>query len=359
MGVPIIFDKPFKTYAEQIEHLRNDYNLVIENTEMAQYILSTFSYYDIINGYQECMMENGKFKDGTSIMYLYLFHRFDKEFQNILFKNILLIEGSFKAKLAYAISKHYGVSIYDYLDKNNYKPGYKGKIFFRNLRNNILRDIGKVDKDNNLTVCTKQPCKHYYDKHHHIPAWILMKNISFDKAITLYLLLKPTIKEEVTTSLIMGEILLKDKISFLTSALTLIRKFRNVIAHNLKFVTYSQQNSKLPYKTTLALINEASATNGITAFDDIYGCILAIFILLGDAKEQVTFLKNLQQLLVDNPLGAEILHPLTKFMTMDYLSITNLGYDFPSRLSALARASIKNSAIPETRKHKLLNLSNV
>lgn len=65
MGIPIIFDKPFKTYDEQIAHLRDNYGLDIVDEELAKYILSTFSYYDIINGYQECMMQNGKFKESA------------------------------------------------------------------------------------------------------------------------------------------------------------------------------------------------------------------------------------------------------------------------------------------------------
>ena len=359
MGIPIIFDKPFKTYDEQIAHLRDNYGLDIVDEELAKYILSTFSYYDIINGYQECMMQNGKFKEGISLLYLYFFHLFDKEFQNILFKNILLIESSFKTKLAYSISAHYGVSMYDYLDKANYKPGYKGKIFFNILRTNIFREIGKTDKQNNLIVCTKQPCKHYYDTHHHIPAWILMKNVSFDKAITLYLLLKPEVKEEVTNALISVDVPIKDKIAFVTSALTLIRKFRNVIAHNLKFVTYSQKNSKLPYKTTLNLINEKSATAGITSFDDTYGCLIAIFILLNDTKEQISFLKCLQKLLTAPPLGVEELHHLTKYIVTHYLEITNLGADFSDKLIGLTRACIKSAIVPEQKKKGFIDLCNI
>lgn len=44
MGIPIIFDKPFKTYDEQIAHLRDNYGLEIVDEELAKYILSTFSY---------------------------------------------------------------------------------------------------------------------------------------------------------------------------------------------------------------------------------------------------------------------------------------------------------------------------
>lgn len=358
MGTPIIFDKAFKTYDEQIEHLEKHYGLEIGDYEFSKYILSTFSYYDIINGYQECMMVNGKFKPDISLDYLYLFYRFDKEFQNILFKNILIVESSFKTKLAYALSQHYGISIYDYLDNSNFKPEYKGKIVFNVLRKNILRSIGKIDNKNNLIACTKQPCKHYWDNHHHIPAWILMKNLSFDHAITLYLLLKQNVKEEVTNSIILDNIPSNDKIAFLTSALTLIRKFRNVIAHNLKFVTYSQHNSKLPLKTTIRLINEENATNGVSSFDDIYGCIIAIFILLTDAKEQVSLLKDFQQLLTSAPLDLSELQPLKLHIVSNYTSITNLGNDFEQRLIGLTKSCIIKSSLNKDLKNKFLNRCN-
>ena len=358
MGTPIIFDKPFKTYDEQLAHLRDDYGLEIGDSELAKYILSTFSYYDIINGYQECMMENGKFKPGISILYLYFFFRFDKEFQNILLKNILIIESSFKSKLSYSLSQHYCVSIYDYLDKTNFKPEYKGKITFSVLRKKMLREIGRTDKKDNLISCSQQPCKHYFEVHHHIPAWILMKNISFDKAITLYLLLKQDIKEEVTNNLIGGELHSKDKIAFVTSALTLIRKFRNVIAHNLKFVTYTQSNSKLPFRTTINLINNSNATLDVKDFDDIYGCIVAIYILLADPKEQVVFIKDLQYHLTNCPLGAEEFRPLTKHIVNDYLEITHLGNAFVPRLVGLVQACIINSCIASDKKEEYLSMCN-
>lgn len=43
MGTPIIFDKPFKTYDEQLAHLRDDYGLEIGDPELAKYILSTYT----------------------------------------------------------------------------------------------------------------------------------------------------------------------------------------------------------------------------------------------------------------------------------------------------------------------------
>ena len=42
----IVYDKPFKTYAEQIKILKNKYKSNIKNEDIALELLSTISYYD-------------------------------------------------------------------------------------------------------------------------------------------------------------------------------------------------------------------------------------------------------------------------------------------------------------------------
>ena len=68
MGIYIKYDKPFLTYDEQIDRLKNKYNLIIEDTdkEFARSALSTISYYDLVNGYQKFTMRDGIFKPGTT-----------------------------------------------------------------------------------------------------------------------------------------------------------------------------------------------------------------------------------------------------------------------------------------------------
>lgn len=74
-------DKPFLTVEQLILHLQDDYKLNITNYDFAENAIFKFSYYDLINGYQDVLMENKKFKDNISIEFLYLFHLFDKEIQ--------------------------------------------------------------------------------------------------------------------------------------------------------------------------------------------------------------------------------------------------------------------------------------
>ena len=54
-------DKPFKTYIEQIDILKNRYNLTISNDTFAEKALKSFTYYDLINGYKDCFMHNNQF----------------------------------------------------------------------------------------------------------------------------------------------------------------------------------------------------------------------------------------------------------------------------------------------------------
>lgn len=104
------YDKPFKTLDEQIQ-LLEDRNLRIFNKNFAREALLTVSYYDLIHGYKEYMMTGKKFKPQVSIDYLFLFHLFDKNFQNIIFKNSTIIENILKTKIAYVLSKNIGAAL--------------------------------------------------------------------------------------------------------------------------------------------------------------------------------------------------------------------------------------------------------
>ena len=91
---------PFRTWDQQIERLKTKYDLKIEDDNFARRALSSMSYYDLVNGYQECFMENGQYTEATSIEYLYSFYHFDRTFQNALFQYSVYIENFFKTALS-------------------------------------------------------------------------------------------------------------------------------------------------------------------------------------------------------------------------------------------------------------------
>ena len=77
MGI-LIFDKPFKSFEEQIDILENKYNLYIEDKDMALSALKSLTYYDLINGYKECFITNDKFEPGISLGFLHIFAQIDR-----------------------------------------------------------------------------------------------------------------------------------------------------------------------------------------------------------------------------------------------------------------------------------------
>ena len=64
-------DKPFLTIEELLAHLQNDYGLrSITHPDFAKNAIFKFSYYDLVNGYQDVLIKDGKFEDQISIVYL-------------------------------------------------------------------------------------------------------------------------------------------------------------------------------------------------------------------------------------------------------------------------------------------------
>lgn len=287
MGL-LIYDKPFKTLDEQIDFLKKEYNLIILDDNFAKKALSTLSYYDLINGYKECMMVSDKFKKNVSLEYLYAFHLFDKVFQNIIFKNSILVENLLKTKISYVIAKNLGVDFDEYLNPREYKNIYKGLNFYK-LKEKFEKIYLFKDRKTNIskiknTDFIPQPTRHYVENHNHIPPWILMRNASFENAINLYKLMKTTNKNETADFLIPNiHVKTETKIDFSIVSLSLIREFRNKIAHNLKFVTHTSDNYRLPKKATNIITKNKQIATSRTNLNDVYACIIAIMILL-DSK---------------------------------------------------------------------------
>lgn len=75
-----IYDKPFKSYEEQLNKLKMDYKLKIEDEKYALKMLRTISYYNIVNGYKECFMENGIFKEEVTFNNIIVMIMFEKFF---------------------------------------------------------------------------------------------------------------------------------------------------------------------------------------------------------------------------------------------------------------------------------------
>ena len=224
---PQRYDRPFCEYQEMVNHLVHDYGLIIKDNDFAIHALKVFTYYDLVNGYKDSLMINERYRRGITIELLCKLRIFDKDFQNILFSRMIMIENFFKNTLSYIIAKNFGVNHKEYLHLKNYNYAIKHINFL-----NTLKEIHAVIDSPH----TPMPTAHYKNNHNHIPPWILFKNISFSNSINLFRALKAREKDYIVNELLPSQRLdYPKKVEFLTSGLNLLRKCRNQIAHNLKF----------------------------------------------------------------------------------------------------------------------------
>lgn len=326
----ISFDRPFMTYEQQVHRLKTEYNLNIPNHKFAIKALSSLSYYDLVNGYQECFMTDGKYIDGMTIEYLYTFLHFDRGIQNILFKYSIYVETIFKTKIAYTLAKNFGEHTPQYLNPNNFIDSINGK---RNVK--FEKTITNINKSYN-GKSVNHPTKHYLNTKNHIPPWILLKNVSFNDTIDLYSFLKEKEKDEICNEMIPNTRLeLLNKKELLKSSITIIRKFRNKIAHNLKFVSYrsgdNDNGTSIIIKDFKKVIpNELLSWSDYKKHgrgsNDPYAMILSLILLLNDSYLISQMLIELSRHICDfrrNPVETK--------MFEEYCKITNLPEDMVER----------------------------
>lgn len=293
----IIYDKPFKTYDEQIEILLSR-NISIPDRDFAYMILSSLSYYTIINGYKNTFLSvpgTDNFIEGTKFNDLYTLHMIDTSVNSIVLKNILFVEQYLKTKIAYLVSKQYGVYTNpkdlsnrdpnDYLCRNNYGRSNRG-------RNNILRQLKETLTSDRIN----DSVAHYANIRNHIPAWILVTNITFGLTIKWYNILSAADKTRICSEFIQTpDLSVDDKKEFMSIALDLLRRYRNKIAHGSRIFNLSDL-PVLPKNQLLCLshnVLSANEYNKNIGKSDLFAVILTCFILIDNRYILINFLSDL------------------------------------------------------------------
>lgn len=296
------YDKPFKDYDEMIK-IMEDRNIIISDKAFARRVLNSLSYYTIINGYKNTFLSvkgTDNFVDGTDFNNLYTLHIIDTNINNIVLKYILYIERYLKTRISYVVSGKYGVftdpsdlsnrNPLDYLCRDNYSRSANG-------RNNILREIKVTLTSDRINTSVA----HYANEKNHIPAWILVTNLTFGLTIKWYSILSNADKSHICNDFIScQEISDQDKKEFISIAFSLLRQYRNKIAHSDR--TFGVSNLPiLPKRQLLYLSCDALTSceyNKGFGKSDLYAVILSCFILLDDRYILTNFLQDLSYTLL-------------------------------------------------------------
>ena len=319
-------DKPFLTFDQQIEKLKKEYDLIINDYDFAIEALSSFSYYDLVNGYQNIYMENGAYKDGCNIELLCATHMFNKNIQGVLFKYSTYAENAFKTLLSYIIASSFSEDESKYLEIVNYKkhsnPTRKKRL------EETLKSIKSIAENTNDT-----PTSFYRKTKDHIPPWILFRNISFSDSTNLFSFLKTKEKSNLFNHinyLNTYKVDFNSKVNILLDALTLTRKFRNKIAHNLDFLTYRDsrlnKDANLFFKDSLVLEFELKRTR-----HDIWAMVLSIIILLNNNRLIYNFLAEFNSFMKAD-----------KSMTNLYCEFAGIPRDFETRINKFIEESFSD-----------------
>lgn len=246
-------DKPFKTIDEQINILKSERNLTINNVEAARDALQRYGYYEIINGYKTPFLNDPNdddkgYKESASFEHIFDLYKLDRDIRKDLLQSLEYFEQTFKQSLAYSVAKIISDDQSRYTARSHYNTG---KTYHR--RHRVYNDRDRLLKRfNKLINSDKQPFKHYRQDHHNIPPWIMIKGLTFGEAIYWYRLSKPEIRFNVISKLLgIDPTLLRAsnsnlKISqMIGDLLGLYLSYRNLTAHGGRVYNHRSQMYKL------------------------------------------------------------------------------------------------------------------
>jgi abortive infection bacteriophage resistance protein len=115
--------KIFFNYDQQIEKLKNEKKLLIDNEAYAKEILKQTSYYSLIGGYKDIFKNptTKKYKDGTRFEDIVELYYFDELLRQLFLRYLIKVENGIKSQVCYYFTEKNGENQKEYLDTSNYK----------------------------------------------------------------------------------------------------------------------------------------------------------------------------------------------------------------------------------------------
>lgn len=264
-----------------------DDNLIINDQDLMIKKLKTYGYFDLVHNYKDTFRLLSE-KYEISQEDIVNLREFDIDLQSLIFKYIIQIENSLKAKISYIMASKFGTSKNEYTNGNNYKNSFSAEKIFKKIENKKHINFKKY------------PAKYYIDKYNDLPPWVYLKHLPFGDTKNIFKQFKVDDKlliiDELSKSI--DKYSDNDKIMFFTNHINIIHDFRNSIAHGnrlLNYVTTKDINKKYYIDFfSASVINRKK-------FDKynkrIMCLILSILLMLNDDSLKVKFIKELENLI--------------------------------------------------------------
>ncbi len=225
--------KPFLTYTQQIDKLRNEKNLIIDDENSAIDTLHQIGYFKLIGGYKHLFKNKttGKYKDNTHFEDIVALYTFDEALRELNLKYILKAEQHLKSLISYHFCDRFGELQTAYLTQTNYEY----------TTNRNKQDINKLIKLLGDKYVNNRTDYHYIEhtktKHGNLPLWVLINALTFGNISKMYSLFTQSLRISISKNY---AYLNEKQLGQITTVLT---KFRNACAHGERLFTYKTSDS--------------------------------------------------------------------------------------------------------------------
>lgn len=239
--------KEFYSYEKQIEKLRDEKGLIIEDENQTIISLKFEGYYNIINGYSKIFKDktSNTFYNGTTFDHIRQLYVFDKKLRAIVYNYTTSIENHIKALIAHEFSKVHGVdeNLYLNVDCFNYNDKNADKI------NRLIAECKQTISDalNENSNKYRQYIAHNFKVHNHVPMWVLVRALSFGTTSIFYKSMQSKEQSTIASNFKLSS-------SQLATFLEVVVSFRNIVAHSER--TFCARLPKTRLTTKLSISNK-------------------------------------------------------------------------------------------------------
>ena len=265
--------KVFRSLDEQIK-IMEDKGLIINDLDRTKELLFRENYF-FINGYRHVFTDprTRKFIKGTTFEEMYSLFSFDRQFRNIIFKNLLIVENNYKSITSYILSKKFGYRESDYLKPSNF-------IQNRDRARQVNDLLKKMKRQIRINGMQHTATSHYLNNYGYVPLWIVVKVLSFGIMSELYTILKSEEKNEIAD-------VYKIEPWVLEYYFPLLANYRNLCAHeDILFDHRSQRAIPDSYWHNRLGINKTNGEYHQGKYD-IFALIIVLKQMLSDDEFKV------------------------------------------------------------------------
>ncbi|MBD5531847.1 MAG: Abi family protein [Lachnospiraceae bacterium] len=278
-------DKSFKTYRQQMKHLRDNKHVVC-NGSNDKTLLCRYGYFNLINGYKMPFVANtvnGKhfYIHDTNIYHFSYLKNFDDALRYLLFKYIVTAEEEIRTFSGYKFDQLNLNGSVSWYEVNAYDP----KVSTQNIVGLISKTYSEISKSKLDYV------NFYMDNHKAIPTWILMKVINFSTFIDFVNYSRPELKRALCRLYNIKKSDGSFDYQLLISSLHCLRKTRNACAHNERVYCMYRNNARCN-NIYLDLLPSSYRNDRTQKTIDLL-TYLKFYLSADDYNEFITGIKNL------------------------------------------------------------------